>query len=263
MKAFDPSFDICKFFDRVGKADQRALLLDYDGTLSPFRVERDQAVPYPGVREILEVILDAAHTRVVIISGRSVHELIPLLALKSTPEIWGSHGRERLLPDGTYHLDEIGEQASHALAQSSTWARQIGRRDNWERKPASLAFHWRGLDPEAVNTLGSEVRAKWEALALESGLEIHEFDGGLELRVPGRDKGFAVRTILSEMERQSVVAYLGDDRTDEDAFRAIRGRGLGVLVRPQFRPTEADLWLVPPEELLDFLGKWARILNRS
>ena len=263
MRALNPNGDLSRFFDRVCKAGQRALLLDYDGTLAPFRVERDQAVPYPGVREILEVILGAANTRAVIISGRGVRELIPLLALKSMPEIWGSHGRERLLPDGTYHLDEISEQASHALLQADEWTRQIGRRHNWERKPASLAFHWRGLDPEEVKTLCPEVLAQWEPLALESGLEIHEFDGGLELRAPGRDKGFAVRTILSEMGWESVAAFLGDDRTDEDAFQAIKGRGLGVLVRGELRPTGADLWLVPPKELLEFLGKWARIPTRD
>ena len=52
------------------------------------------------------------------------------------------------------------------------------------------------------------------------------------------------------------VAYLGDDLTDEDAFRAIKGVGLGGLVRAEFRPTAADIWLLPPEELIDFLRQW-------
>ncbi len=60
-------------------------------------------------------------------------------------------------------------------------------------------------------------------------------------------------TVLSEMDRETAAAYLGDDTTDEDAFKAIHGRGIGVLVRPQFRATAADFWLQPPEELLDFL----------
>jgi len=49
---------------------------------------------------------------------------------------------------------------------------------------------------------------------------------------------------------------LGDDRTDEDAFKSIKGRGLGVLVREAFRPTYADVWIKPPEELLAFLARW-------
>ena len=91
---------------------------------------------------------------------------------------------------------------------------------------------------------------------MHKNLAWHDFDGGIELRVPGRHKGFAVEAVLSEMGKGAAVAYLGDDFTDEDAFRAIHGRGTGILVRPQFRPTAADFWLRPPEELLEFLRQW-------
>lgn len=76
------------------------------------------------------------------------------------------------------------------------------------------------------------------------------------MRVPGVDKGSAVETILTEMGRGTAAVYAGDDLTDEDAFRAIKGRGLGILASEEFRSTAADLWLRPPEELLDFLDTW-------
>ncbi|MBU1936081.1 trehalose-phosphatase, partial [bacterium] len=57
----------------------------------------------------------------------------------------------------------------------------------------------------------------------------------------------------------ATVAYLGDDLTDEDAFRVLKGKGLGVLVRPEFRPTTADLWLQPPDDLIEFLKNWITI----
>ncbi|NIP26121.1 MAG: trehalose-phosphatase, partial [Phycisphaerae bacterium] len=76
----------------------------------------------------------------------------------------------------------------------------------------------------------------------------------LELRVPGRDKGDAVGTILAEMNQDAVTAYLGDDLTDEDAFKAIKGKGIGILVREELRSTAADVWIRPPEELLTFLS---------
>jgi trehalose-6-phosphatase len=53
-----------------------------------------------------------------------------------------------------------------------------------------------------------------------------------------------------------VIAYLGDDRTDEDAFHALRGRGLTVLVRDQPRPTLAEVQLRPPQELIQFFRDW-------
>ena len=59
------------------------------------------------------------------------------------------------------------------------------------------------------------------------------------------------------------MAYLGDDRTDEDAFRALRGRGLSVLVRAEPRETAADAWIRPPEELIEFLRTWRREAGRA
>src|SRR5919205_3819309 len=101
--------DLDPFFAVVRRAEKRALLLDYDGTLAPFRVERDEAVPYPGIREILPSLVDAGDTRVVVISGRRAHDLPPLLKLEWLPEIWGTHGWERLLPDGIYELAPLDE----------------------------------------------------------------------------------------------------------------------------------------------------------
>jgi len=87
-------------------------------------------------------------------------------------------------------------------------------------------------------------------------LTLRSFDGGLELRVPGRDKGSAVREVLAEEGVEAAAAYLGDDLTDEDAFRALQGKGLAALVRPESRPTAADIWLQAPDELILFLDRW-------
>src|SRR5581483_10644258 len=92
----------------------------------------------------------------------------------------------------------------------------------------------------------------------ESGLEWLPFDGGIELRGTGCTKATAVYSILRDEPRGAPAAYLGDDLTDEDAFVALREYGPGslclpVLVRPEVRPSAADLWLHPPDELLAFL----------
>ena len=261
MKILTPQGDAKAFFSRLRTCDEAVLMLDYDGTLAPFRVERDLAVPYPGVREVLTSIAQAGATRLVIISGRAVDELIPLLGLKVTPEIWGAHGWEHLSPDGSYHLGEITAGQSNALAELDTWAARSGYVSAWERKPVSRAFHWREQDTSDVPSLRSEVLRDWKPLVDDTGLEIHEFDGGVEMRVPGRDKGDAVRHILAETTSRAATAYLGDDFTDEDAFNALGAAGLSVLVREQLRPTAADLWLLPPAELLDFLYEWDTILE--
>lgn len=256
MKLLDGKADPDGFFARLAAVPRRALLLDYDGTLAPFREERGAAVPYPGVREAVGAILKAGHTRLVVISGRAVHDLLPLLAVEPPPELWGCHGWERLRSDGTYEVGQIGARAHDALARAEAMLRARGLGEHTERKPVTVALHWRGLEPARVEELRRSTVAEWASAAQEAGLEIHEFDGGLELRMPGRDKGVAVRSILAEMEPPCLAAYLGDDLTDEDAFRALGGNGLSVLVREQLRPTEAQLWIQPPAELLDFLRRW-------
>jgi trehalose-phosphatase len=258
MQVLDPGLDTERFFAGLASAQARVLLLDYDGTLAPFRVERDQAAPYSGVRDALAAMLQAGHTRLVVISGRKASELPGLLRLTPQPEIWGTHGWERLRPDGAYSSPQLDTRVAAGLAAARAWADWQGLAGQLEEKPASVALHWRGLPPELIAELRAAALACWSAL-VPAGLEIHSFDGGIELRVPGRDKGFAVRTILGETRPDAAsIAYLGDDLTDEDAFAALAGRGLGILVRAELRPTKAALWLRPPEELIAFLWRWQR-----
>jgi trehalose-6-phosphatase len=95
------------------------------------------------------------------------------------------------------------------------------------------------------------------------GLTLLEFEAGLELRA-GRDKGGAVEAILKEAGAGEPVAFLGDDLTDEAAFRAVnrtQGSHLSVLMRREWRSSEADVWLRPPQELRQFLKQWVAANN--
>jgi len=256
-------FDIDVFFEEAGNAAQRALLLDYDGTLAPFRVIRSEALPYPGVREILENMIRNGDCRLVIISGRWIGDLIPLLGLDQLPEVWGSHGWERLLPDRSYHIEKPDKRLLEGIAEAESWILEEKLARYCERKHTSLALHLRGVDPSESKCILEKTFEKWSLIAGQSGLSVKEFDGGIELRSPGVHKGHAVETILKEMGRGTAVAYLGDDDTDEDAFKALTGRGLSVLVREEIRDTNAHLWIKPPEELLWFLRRWMEICSKD
>lgn len=247
---------LAAFWPRLQKAVVPVLLLDYDGTLAPFRVARDQALPYPGVRRRLAALRERTATRLVIVSGRTVADLLPLLGLEPHPEIWGCHGWERLLPGGEYRLGALPAAARTALDTAAAWVAARGLEAHSERKPVSVTLHWRGLEPRAAEQLREAAMSAWSPLAAQGGLELHGFDGGLELRHPGQDKGSAVREVIDEVPAAAAIAYLGDDLTDEDAFRALHDRGLSILVRSTHRESAADLWLRPPEELLAFLDGW-------
>lgn len=240
----------------VAEAPGRLLMLDYDGTLAPFREARDEAVPYPGVRERLEALAAEPAGRVVIVSGRAVEHLEPLIGIDPLPEIFGSHGFEHRTADGRLEQRPPGDAAAEGLARARAWVRERGLEDRLEVKPAGLALHWRGLPAERIDSLDRAARPEWQRLADAHGLHLLAFDGGLELRARGADKGTVVADLLREAPGGALAAYLGDDRTDEDAFAALGGEALTVLVGAEPRETAAARWLSPPGDLLDFLDAW-------
>jgi trehalose-phosphatase len=252
-------FDLEAFFARVSGAGQGALLVDYDGTLAPFHVDPARAVPYPVLLPVLEELAGDERTRLVIVSGRWTRDLVPLLQLRERPEIWGVHGWERLKPDGTYEIGQLPEAALAALVAADDWAEDLaGLGARAERKPASIAFHWRGLPTQRVASIRRELLRRWSLLGSPKQVRLRAFDGGIELGAAGRDKGDVVRTLARECGPDAVITYLGDDYTDEDAFGALPEGGAGGLVRDALRPTEAHFWLRPPEGLLTFLQRWSR-----
>ena len=135
--------------------------------------------------------------------------------------------------DGQYSVGHVSDDAQRALVKADLWLQQEGGLDRLiELKPGALAVHWRGLNPTQVEEVKAAAYRAMSPFA-SADLLLSEFDGGLELRPRARSKADVVRALLSEHDPEAAVAYLGDDTTDEDAFRALNGRGLTVLVRPQ------------------------------
>lgn len=244
------------FLQQLKTAPSSALLLDYDGTLAPFRVDRSRAFPYPGAISILEEIVKSGRTKVIIISGRPILELRALLAPMNNLEIWGTHGLERQLSDGSYSCVQINEEDALSLTEAQAWIVAAGLLSRAEIKLGGIAVHWRGLPPAEARTVQSLTLDGWTKVAEQSRLKLLQFEAGLELRVSHPDKGDAVRSILADLEPHAPVAYLGDDLTDEDAFRVLNGHGLAVLVKGIYRETIANTWIRPPQELIDLLERW-------
>jgi trehalose 6-phosphate synthase/trehalose 6-phosphate phosphatase len=252
-----------QFFAALRTAPRALLLLDYDGTLAPFRVDRFKAKPFSGVTELLRRIQKQGSTRMTVITGRPAGEIAPLLGLDPPLEVWGLHGAERLYPDGRREL----ENASPATVEKLDELRAMLRRDSFgglfEDKANAVVMHWRGLPTRKAQWIERRTRELFDPAAQLDGMGLLDFEAGVELRV-GRDKGGAVEAILQECvaseKRGLPVAVLGDDLTDEAAFRAVNAAGapsLSVLVRDEWRATEANIWLRPPEELRNFLSRWA------
>lgn len=233
------------------------LLLDYDGTLAPLTPRRNEARPYPGVIELLARLPVGGSGRFAVITGRPAATAAAFLAPARPSAIWGCHGAERLVPGQSVPPGPATAPATQAaLDRALALALPAAGREALESKPAGLALHWRGLPAAARKALEERVGPAWAALARESGLALHPFDGGLELRLPDFHKGLAV-TAMARDNPQTALIHVGDDLTDEDAFRALGPDDLGVLAGRPDRPSAARYALVPPEELLRFLAAWA------
>jgi len=249
------------FLALVASARQSALLLDFDGTLAPFRIDPAKVRPWAGVTALLGDIQQAGPTRIAIISGRPAKDVALQLGMPSPPEIWGLHGAERMTPDGHVEIDNLHPQhraALNAAKLSLQTADTTGLR--LEEKWNAIAIHWRGKSEHFTRIARERMSALLSPFGNEAGMKLLQFDGGIELRA-GRDKGDAVRMLLAEMPSEAPVAFMGDDITDEDAFRALKGRGLGILARRDWRPTLAQVWLRPPLQLRGFLAAWLRALQ--
>ena len=260
-----------EFFSTFSSAKNALLLLDYDGTLAPFRVDRFKARPWAGVRELLSRIQEpggsSIATRIVFISGRPAAEIGPLLGLERPVEVWGLHGAERLYADGHRELEEPPPATREKLNELRAQLRRDSFGGLFEDKPNAVVMHWRGASGIKARQIAEKSRAMFKPLSSLQGLQLLDFESGLELR-SGRDKGGAVEAILAdaaESALESPVAFLGDDITDEAAFLAVnanRRPHITALVKRVHRETAAAVWLQPPGQLRNFLQQWIAACKR-
>jgi len=246
----------------VLEAPHRLLALDYDGTLAPFHVDPRKAVPLPGVPEILEAVRRLPATTLVVISGRPVKEVAALLGGLAVTFV-GSHGFERLNPDGRLILRQPSPTQRRGLEEAGAAAARLDLEQRLERKIASLALHTRPLDPEAARRAEERIFAVWSRIAESHELECRRFNGGVEIRSIGRHKGDALLEFLDESPEGTFAVYVGDDDTDEDAFRAIEGRGAGIRVGPREEETAARGFLPDCSAVKAFLESWLRVLEHT
>jgi trehalose-phosphatase len=247
-----------EFFRAVAIAANPLLLLDYDGTLAPFRVDRFKARPWAGVQSLLKRIQQQNRTRMAVITGRPAAEIAPMLGLNPPLEVWGLHGAERLYSDGRRELEDPPEATRVQLDKLREHLRRDSLGGLFEDKANGVVMHWRGASPQKAKLIEQRTRALFEPMAELDGLSLLDFEAGLELRA-GRNKGGAVEAILKEAGADTPVAFLGDDLTDEMAFDVVNATEpphLSVLVRGEPRVTAAQVWLRPPAELLMLMERW-------
>jgi trehalose 6-phosphate phosphatase len=251
---------IPNFWTRVLSADRRVLFLDYDGTLAPVQAARTDPQPMDGVAELVTMIAGSTNTRVAIVSGRPIVELVSLLSPLPV-EMVGSNGYEYRDSAGRIHRTPPDRFQSEGLELARRSAFEAGFAARIEQKFASVAFHVRdSIEGFDLNELA---KCMWECIAKGYGLAFRDFNGDVELRATGFNKGVALLELLLTEPSDALVVNIGDDETDEDAFQAIRTRGIGIKVGGYGLRTAAIGRLPHCAAVKDFLRSWYNLIARS
>ncbi len=232
-----------------------AFFLDYDGTLTPIVETPDRALLTPETRRLIGEL--ASVCPVAVISGRDLPDVRRLVGIDSVIYS-GSHGFEIMGPGGLHVENEAAGAYLPDLDETEKALRSDLRDVRGcliERKRFSLAVHYRLVADEEVarvETAVNDAVAGHPGLRKTYGKKVFDLQPALEW-----NKGEAVLFLLRELrleDERVLPFFIGDDVTDEDAFRAIRRRGISVVVRDEDGPTEARYALRNPEEVRRFLG---------
>lgn len=233
------------------------LLLDFDGTLAPIVARPELAAIPAKTRRSLQRLLEAEGVQAAIVSGRGLADARALAALPGVAYA-GNHGLE---------IEGVGVSRIHPEAAV---ARPLLEAAAAEIEPGLGAFPGAFLEDKGL-TLSVHYREAREedeprvreivvrAVGNRAGLRLTEGKKVLEVRPRVEwDKGRAVEFLLDQLRPPpgAPVLYLGDDTTDEDAFRVLRGgRGEGILVSEE-PPAEsaASAWLRTPGEVGEFFA---------
>lgn len=227
--------------------DQASLFLDFDGTLVDFVINPNKATVDDRLRALLGRLAQRLDGRFAILSGRSLDELTDRLGLGPIA-MAGSHGLERRAADGLVTRAPTPAGLAIAIDAACAFTDQQGLL--LEVKAAGVAIHYR--DAPHNEPLVDEFA---RALAARTHLELQSGKCVRELKVPGADKGDAVRAFMTEPPFASGrPVVMGDDLTDEHAFEAAAALGgCGVLIGDP-RPTAAHFRLPTVDATLAFLG---------
>jgi len=235
------------------------LLLDYDGTLVPFVVPPEAALPSPGVRRLLRRLTSLAATTTYIMSGRDREFLERALGATGVGLVAEHGGWSR--PPGRKRW----QRGIAPSKQRPDWRREAMRLmrafeevtpgARIERKSLALVWHWRGVSA-AIGVRRSEELALQLRSKLPATAEILTGDHIIEVRPRGVDKGAILSRIRGSAPRDAAIIAIGDDATDEDLFRGLDKSA--VTIKVGAKPTAARFRVADVAAALALLGRLRR-----
>lgn len=211
------------------QAEKRLLLLDYDGTLVPYSKHPSLAVPEEAILSLLTTLAADDRNDVTIISGRDRSFLDKWFA--NIPiSLVAEHGAESRQKSGDWedHVDFV-QQWKEIIEPVMDLFTRRSPGSFIEEKRHTMVWHYRNVNPELGFIRSRELLDSLHHLVRNSNLQIIDGNKVIEVRMSGFDKGAVTKKFLERSTYDFVMA-IGDDKTDEDMFRAIAERGYTIKI---------------------------------
>ncbi len=234
------------------KGKKRLIFLDYDGTLTGFKIDPLKAVPDKKLFKLLNNLSENKSNTVVLISGRD----------KNTLEEWF----------GNMNINLVGEHGVWSKKHGAEWVQMKSIDDKWkngirtflqkivdrtpgsfiEEKSYSIAWHYRNLDPGLADIRKTELTEKLNIKISGLNLQLMEGNKVLEIKNDKINKGLAAKKWLRQ-EKWDFIMAVGDDHTDEDTFKVLPK--IAYSLKVGFAVTNAKYNIDGIEDVRALLGK--------
>ena len=238
--------------DLAGK--ELLLFLDYDGTLTPIVATPDLAVLSEDMRQVIQKAMSVI--KISIVSGRATQDVRSKVKLDGLFYA-GSHGFEIVDPQGEVTVNEEAQKIRSVIDEVHGKLSERVKGISGalvENVKYTISAHYRLVSEEdfpLIETAVDAVLAEYPQLRKTHGKKVFELRPRIDW-----DKGRAVEWILTYLgydPSRQIPVYIGDDTTDEDAFRFLKDKGFGILVADPPKPSEAKYRIRHTEDVRDLL----------
>ena len=245
---------------RLADASHLLCCLDFDGTLAPIVEDPDAAAPTADNEDAVAALAAEPAISTAIVSGRALSDVRDRI---DGPDAYaGNHGLE-IERDGSVTVHPVARERAERIDEvCAVLETVLGPIPNWriENKRLTGTVHFRSVPPAARDLVRRQTHAVvdrfgGDALEVSTGKCILEIEPSIRW-----GKGEAVAVIAAETPPGTVPIYVGDDVTDESAFRAVEPDGIGVRVGgDRDEPSAASCRLESPDEVATFLAWLASV----
>lgn len=244
-----------KLSRQIRKSPHTFLFLDYDGTLTPI-VSRPQKARCPqAIKFLIKRLQNDPRFTIAVISGRSLKDIKKMVGIRGITYA-GNHGLQIEKPSGRVLMPKgVSKRYLLKKIKRSLKKRLSHIKGAWiEDKGPTLSVHFRLVDKKKASSVKRIFKNIVSPYVLSKKIRVSQGKMVLEVR-PGVewDKGKAVLELLGR--KKALALYLGDDVTDIDAFRAIKGKGISIFVGSPGSGIGADYSLKNTKEVELFLKK--------